>query len=195
MPVTLELEILAPGLRDECDKPEIQQMVSTVTSYFDSANLMGCTQVNGAMYDSLKIKATTVMEVLPWGQEFEIKQLVKFFVMRPQQGSNIVSSEVFAAFNRSAYDELNERLTSINMMAQLKTEEARLSVVFDNDTRERVAWFTNPGNWYDGRPQATVENAQLDPRSTITVKLGDVNMAVLTSDQSISIAAFMPPAN
>ncbi|WP_156407947.1 hypothetical protein [Ensifer sp. Root127] len=190
VPVTMELEVLAPGLRDKCDKPEIQQMVSVVASYFDSATLVGCEQVKGAMYDTLRIKSGTMMEIQATGANgFDSKQLIKFAVTRPDNGV----ATLFVVFNKSAYDELNERIRAINMMAHLKTDEAHITVVLDNDTREPFKWASGSGNWYDGRPQAIVRQETLAPRGSTAMKLGDVNMAVLTIDQNFALAAFPSP--
>ncbi len=193
VPVNLDLEVQAPGLRDKCDKPEIKEMVAAVGSYFDSATLAGCEQVKGAMYDVMKIKATTVMEVVEEGASVEQKQLVRFVVSRPAPAKGIPSAGVFAQFNRQAYDELNIRLRSINMMAQLKTEEARFTVALNNDTRDQVKWFAEPGNWYDGIPLANFgEDKTVDQRAVLSIKLGDVNTAALTTGGLVQIGAYSP---
>lgn len=192
VPVELSLEVLGPGLSKQCDKPETKEMVSAVASHFDSATLVGCEEVSGAMYDVLKIKATTVLEVHAAGADVDIPQLIKFSISRPAPEKDVRSARIFAEFNKQAYDELNDKLRSINMMAQLSPEDAKLTVVLNNDSREPFSWLVNGGTWLDGKPRPYPDESTIDARGTATVKFGDVSMAFLTSTQNVEFGAYLP---
>lgn len=175
-PIDVRIEILEMGIDKECAKPEGQKLIEAVAGVFQKASLVGCEKIPGSMKDRMVIKATTVFAAANSTQITPGPYLVHFDVHKTEDPQ---MAYVVARFNAEKYAALQSQIRRVNMMANVKIEDARISVALSNDERESFKVFPNVGVFSDGEPIDTQFESKLEPRQEVVLKLGDVKMAYL----------------
>lgn len=178
IPVDITIDIFETGIANQCSKPEGKEIVEAVASGFEKAVLIGCEKIAGSMNDKMSIKATTKFVTAESNGTRPIEYLIEFDAFKMDAQSDGVDIR----FNSKKYDEIQNKLKRINMMAKIQIEKASISLTVSNDLREPAGVIYSRGVFADGHPLDYGGEQNLEPRQDTIIKLGDVKMAYLAQN-------------
>lgn len=177
LPVDVQIEIQEMGIAQQCSKPEGAKLVEAVAAAFEKASLVGCEKISGSMKDKMVIKATTAFVFSLDNSVKPGPYLIYFDVRRSKKSPKATIS---VRFNKFDYVLLQERIRSIMPVTNLDINDARISLVFNNDEREMITVRPIIGTFVNGEPVDTEGEIKLEPRNVFNLKLGDVKTAFLS---------------
>lgn len=175
IPIDINIDIFETGLANQCDKPEGKAIVDAVASGFEKAVLIGCEKIAGSMKDKMTIKATTKFMARLSDELQPVDYLIEFEAFNNDDQSDGVD----VRFNFEKYNEIQQKLTRINMMANIKVEDANISLTVSNDLRESATVIYSRGVFADGQPLDFGGEQSLEPRQNTIIKFGNVKIAFL----------------
>lgn len=187
LPVTMNMEINAPGLSKQCGQQEGTQIVAAIAGAFEKATVVSCGDVSGSLDDRMIIKATTYIERQKDPTNVEWGRIpLHFAVGNFLDHSN---ADIYAFFNADAFNALKTQLRSINMLIDPNVRDVSLTVTISNDERDPITIKGIIGSFVNGAPIAVMpEVVKLEPRQEMTIKLGDVEMSYLAQHGWIGFA-------